>query len=519
MLEKDKIQFFDISSLKETPDFEEHCNSTYIQNELEKRIPNMQFQVLSASINRTGKYVSKEAAWIKLLGGDNTIHNLPVYVEVEVEVSTGKHKQTIIIWSPIAWNDRFAGTAGGGTCTGGREQINTPENTNRGWTMGYALLNGFTVATTDSGNHGNCDKWGIDKTTGELDWERIENWRSRGTHNMTIFGKTVAEILHNRPVKFAYMNGASGGGRQAIVEAQDYPNDYDGIWGSCPAINWTQFLVAGLWAPAVMNEYNHILSYHKLNAFRDAVHASVGGYDTYYRLEKKVDFDASSLIGLSTKDGSITDLDCKIMDEIWHGPHRVNGEFLWYSYYPGGTFWNKIIPIGAFYYPLFGKKPKPFAVVDMFVGLAYKNPKKDFSYIKIKDFEEIFDHCMEVFGHAAGNNIDLRPFAEAGGKLLIDHGLDDPLIPVEGTIDYYRRMCEFFGSESTVNEFCHLYINPGDGHGNCHTNGPGLTMSTGLQALMNWVEHGIAPNELPAVLVNRKTGETIHESTVKPYHL
>ena len=252
----EKVQFFDISSLKETANFEKHCNSAYIQNELEKRFPNMQFQVLSANINRTGKYVSKEATWIKLLGGDNTIRNLPVYVEVELAVNTGKHKQTIIIWSPIAWNDRFAGTAGGGTCTGGREQINTPENTNRGWTMGYAVLNGFTVATTDSGNQGNCDKWGIDKTTGELDWERIENWRSLGTHNMTIFGKAVAEILHNRPIKYAYMNGASGGGRQSIVEAQGYPKDYNGIWGSCPAINWTQFVVAGLWSTAVMNEYN-----------------------------------------------------------------------------------------------------------------------------------------------------------------------------------------------------------------------------------------------------------------------
>ena len=118
--------------------------------------------------------------------------------------------------------------------------------------MGYALINGFTCATTDSGNQGSCDKWGRDR-------ECLENWSYRGTHNMTIFGKAVAEILHGRPVRYSYMNGGSGGGRQSLAEAQFYPNDYDGIWASCPAINWTQFLASGLWAVTVMNEYDHIL--------------------------------------------------------------------------------------------------------------------------------------------------------------------------------------------------------------------------------------------------------------------
>ena len=73
----------------------------------------------------------------------------------------------------------------------------------------------------------------------------MENWRANATHNMTVFGKAVAEILHERPIQYAYMNGGSGGGRQSMVEAQEFPEDYDGIWASCPAINWTKFLIAG----------------------------------------------------------------------------------------------------------------------------------------------------------------------------------------------------------------------------------------------------------------------------------
>lgn len=512
MLEKEKIRFFDTERLTETKDFSAHCKTSYLQSALKDRFPDMKFQVTSASINRTGMYVSKEAAWIKLIGGDNRIRNLPPYCEVTIDVSTGRHTQTIIIWSPFAWNDRFAGTAGGGTCTGGRGQINTPNNTQRGWTMGYALINGFTCATTDSGNQGSCDKWGRDR-------ECLENWSYRGTHNMTIFGKAVAEILHGRPVRYSYMNGGSGGGRQSLAEAQFYPNDYDGIWASCPAINWTQFLASGLWAVTVMNEYDHILGFHKINAFRDAVHNSVGGKENYFQVEERIDFDPYTILGQKTKGGKITEKDCLVMQEIWKGPHTTGNDFLWYGFLPGGTFWNKIIPIGSFYYPLIGKRPKCFSLVEQYVHLAFEDSKKDLRHLKIRDFEKVFDTCIRKLGWLSCDNADLRSFADAGGKLIIDHGLDDPLIPVEGTIDYYHHMREIHGGQNFIDRFCRLYINPGDGHGNCHTNGPGMTESTGIQALMNWVEHNKAPENLPAVLVNQKTGKTIRKGIVKPWRV
>ena len=85
MLEKEKIRFFDTESLTETKDFSAHCKTSYLQSALKDRFPDMKFQVTSASINRTGTYVSKEAAWIKLIGGDNRIRNLPPYCEVTID--------------------------------------------------------------------------------------------------------------------------------------------------------------------------------------------------------------------------------------------------------------------------------------------------------------------------------------------------------------------------------------------------------------------------------------------------
>ena len=98
---------------------------------------------------------------------------------------------------------------------------------------------------------------------------------------------------------------------------------------------------------------------------------------------------------------------------------------------------------------------------------------------------------------------------------MLDHGLDDPLIPVDGTVDYYNRMKNVMG-ETAVHGFCRLYLGPGDNHGNCFGNGPGISESDGMRALMNWVEKGTAPVQLRTVQIDRKTGKVIQEDTLSP---
>ncbi len=514
--ERDKIHFFVTTELVQTPDIRSRCSALYIEEKLNSKFPEEKIQVLSVSINESGEYSKKTGIIMRLLGMGKPIQGLPPYCEVKLEHKTGKFSEHITVWSPLAWNDRFAGTAGGGISTGGVGHIVAPNNTTRGWTLPFALINGFTAAMVDAGNVKDRTDYAVDSNTRELNWDLIENWRARGTHAMTVFGKAVAEILHERPVRFSYMNGGSGGGRQSMMEAQEFPEDYDGIWAACPAINWTKFVMTGLWPIAVMNSYKHILKQHKIKYFISAVHDSVGGKEAYFRLEQKVEFDPMSLIGQNTKDGPITEQDAIIMKEIWRGPHRKNGEQLWYIFRPGVTFWNVIIPVGAFYYSLIGRKPKPFFLTTGYARWITRNPKQDFSGITIEEFEELFDKSTTLFANAAGDQADLRAFVKAGGKLLIDHGLDDPLIPVDGTIDYYERMCQIHGGKDQVDEFCRLYLTPGDGHGNCWGNGPGITESDGIRALMNWVENGQKPDAMRVVRVNKKSGEIICEQTQAP---
>lgn len=513
--ERELYQFYNISDLKETEGIRERCKVELFEQELLKMFPNEKIKVTKVKLNETGVYKGNKNLLNRIFGIGKSLKGLPPYCEVQLLHNTGDFIEKIIIWSPLTWNDRFAGTAGGGISTGGLGYL-AIDNTTRGWTLPYAIINGFTAATADAGNVSGLKDFMIDPETKELRKDLYENWRVRTTHFMTVFGKAVAEILHSRPVKYSYMNGGSGGGRQSLMEAQEYPEDYDGIWASCPAINWTKFVLNALWQIAVMNTYNHVLTPNKIRYFTEKVWESVGGKEKYYSLEKKVEFDPYSLVGIKSKDGIITELDAQIMQKIWNGPSKQDGTWLWYGFRPGVVFWRIGIPVAALYYSLFRKTPKPFFLSVCYARWIKQNPKQKFSSITIPEFEKLFEESINKFYDATGDMSDLSEFVAHGGKLIIDHGLNDPLIPVDGTIDYYKRICESHGGKDMVNSFCKLYLTPGDGHGNCWCEGPGITESSGISALINWVENGKAPAEIRAVRVNKKSGELLKETMIHP---
>lgn len=514
--EKDLYQFYEMADLKETEGIRGRCRKELVEQALAERFPDETIVVTGVKLNETGVYKRKENILNRILGMGRSPKGLPSFCEVQLQHQTGDFFEEIIIWSPLTWNDRFAGTAGGGISTGGFGHLTPADNTIRGWTLPYAIINGFTAATADAGNVDGLKDFMIDPKTRELRIELYENWRVRTTHFMTVFGKAVAEILHNRPVKYSYMNGGSGGGRQSMMEAQEYPDDYDGIWASCPAINWTKFVLNGLWPIAVMNTCKHVLSPKKIRYFTEQVWESVGGKEEYYKLEQKVDFDPNLLVGKKSRAGTITALDAHIMKKIWDGPKKQDGTRLWYGFRPGVVFWNVGIPVGSFYYSLLKKIPKPFFLSITYARWVTQNPKQNFSSITESEFEDLFEKSVEKFENAAGDKSDLSRFAANGGKLIIDHGLNDPLIPVDGTIDYYKHVYKSHGSKEFVDLFCRLYLTPGDGHGNCWGEGPGITESEGMIALMNWVEHGQAPKKLRAVRVNKKSGELLEKDMISP---
>ena len=304
------------------------------------------------------------------------------------------------------------------------------------------------------------------------------------------------------------------------MEVQNYPNDYNGVWASCPAINWNHFILSGFWPGVVMWEKKHFLSAKKNAFFVEQVHKKYGGDETFYHMTQKPSFDAYSCVGMKSPGGVITQADADVMAEIWRGPHRRNGEPLWYGYYPGIKNWQVIIPIGTYYYPApFAKKIKPFILGPLYARWITGNPKQSFEHLTWDAYVNLFDAGTAKFADNLADDACIDDFVQAGGKLILDHGMDDPLIPTEGTIDYYKKLLQHFGGKNLVDTFCRVYINPGDNHGNCWGNGPGITQTAGIKALMDWVEQGNAPDKLYKVHINTKTGEVLEKGEASPFEM
>lgn len=490
-------------------------NEKQLEEKLRERFRGEHIRVISIKYNTSGVYKAGTNWFNVLTGVSSEINELPEYVDVRMKWRTGNFEEDIIVWCPAEWNGRFAGTAGGGTGIGGEDYIIVPDPYSRGWNVPYAVMKGYTAATADAANGKGLSDYVLDRRTGEFHRELYENWRSRTTHHMTLAGKAVAEILHDRPVEFSYMSGGSGGGRQSLTEVQEYPEDYDGIWASCPAINWNKFILSGLWANAVMNSMHHILRPEKMEYYMRSVWYAAGGKEAYFSSEKKPMFDPYSVVGELVNGSRITDMDARIMKALWEGPQDEDGNFLWYGFRPGVKYWSVGNPISVFHYSILRKKPKPLLLATFFGRWVRENPKLQFEGITIKEFAALFMESTARLADAANDKADLSAFADRGGRLIIDHGLNDPLIPVDSNIDYYNRMVDAMGQER-VNEFCRFYLTPGDGHGSCYSEGPGITMDAGVNALVDWVEKGIKPGELRGVLADQRTKKIIKEKNICP---
>lgn len=486
-----------------------------IEEALKKQFPGEKICVTSAELNTTGVHETKGSTFNEMFGATKGVSGLPDYMDVRVEWQTGEYAEKIIIWSPVEWNGRFAGTAGGGMTIGGEGSLTTPDEYSRGWTVPYAVMKGYTAATADGCNIDGITDHVLDAKTGNFSRELYENWRARTTHHMTLIGKAVAQILHDRPIEYSYLNGGSGGGRQSLVEVQEYPEDYDGVWASCPGINWGKFLLQGLWACAVMNSSGHRLSPEKAEFFMKAAWESVGGRDAYFKMTGRLKFDAHSLVGERVNGSRIMEADAKIMNALWDGSVDKDGKFLWYGFRPGAKFWNVGVPIGSFYYPDANAMPRPFVASTLFARWITGNPAQDFSTVTLDEYERIFKEANEKFSDCLGDKADLSSFACRGGKLIVDHGMNDPLIPIDGTIDYYNRVVQAMG-ESETERFFRLYVVPGDGHGSCYNEEPGITQSMGIEALVRWVEHGERPGVLDGVKVNQETKQILKTGKVYP---
>ncbi|EON68639.1 hypothetical protein W97_07897 [Coniosporium apollinis CBS 100218] len=415
------------------------------------------------------------------------------------------------VWLPLSgWNQRFLGTGGGGFTTGTMAPALAP-----------AIANGYSAASTDGG-HGigvSASTWAL-LSLGNVDLHLLVDFASRSLHDMTVLGKAVTESFYGTAPQYSYWNGCSTGGRQGLMEAQRYANDYDGILATAPAINWHKFVTAEIWPQVVMHELGVYPDQCEFNAITAAAIEACdpldGVTDSIIAATGLCNFDPHTLVGqpfTCDTDGTqrtYSSAAATIALETWNGAHTDNGTRLWYGLAPGsplnGLANTNRTSNGTSY-------GVPFVISDEWIRLfVVKDPAFSTTNLTTAAFESIFRQSVQEYASIIGtDDPDLSAFRDAGGKMITWHGLADPLIPPNGTVDYYDRVV---ATDPEVMDYYRVFLAPGVGH--C-SGGPGPYPENALGALVDWVEQGVAPEELAAT--SPAVNGTVARRPLCPYPL
>lgn len=150
------------------------------------------------------------------------------------------------IWLPTAdhWTGRFLGNGGGGWAA----------KVFKNETLAWAVSEGFAIVSTNGGHVvDDPATWALN-SVGNLNWGALETFASTSLDDAATLGKSVVKAFYGKPVSYSYWNGCSQGGRQGHMLAQRYPEQYDGILATAPAIQYNQIFMQWYWPQAVMND-------------------------------------------------------------------------------------------------------------------------------------------------------------------------------------------------------------------------------------------------------------------------
>ncbi|WP_238016056.1 tannase/feruloyl esterase family alpha/beta hydrolase [Dactylosporangium sp. AC04546] len=410
------------------------------------------------------------------------------------------------------WNGRFQAVGGGGFAAG-----------NFGHALDSAVRRGYAAASTDAGvpmSRAGHPTWALrhDRT---IDTALLDNFAYRSVHDMSRIGEQVTTRFYGRPPTYSYFTGCSTGGRQGLVEAQRYPGDFDGILAAAPAISWNRLNFAQLWPQVVMNETGVHPTACELAAFNRAAVAACDGddglVDGVIGRPETCRFDPGRLVGTTVHcRGAAVRISPAVADlvrRIWHGPTTRTGRSLWYGLLPGASFgW-----LAGTTKPLFGpRQGVPFPVAADWVRyFVQRRPAFDPSTIGYAEFEQLLGESLTRYSDVIeSDEPDLSAFRAAGGKMLTWHGLADQVVFPQGTLQYRRRVDAAMGGTHATDQFYRVFLAPGVAH--C-TGGAGPAPRDPLAALVDWVEHGRAPDTLPATTTGARRPRTSHDLCRYPH--
>ncbi len=415
-----------------------------------------------------------------------------------------------------SWNEKFYMAGCGGYCGSVMDR--------KGFTnaMSYGLIRNYAVATTDMGHWGKSmfdGTWAYNARQQEIDFAH------RSTHEVTRVAKEIIKAYYGKGPVHSYFAGCSNGGRQALMEAQRYPEDYDGIIAGAPALDWTGLAgIHGSWIVQANTgkDGKPIIDWDDLDLISKAVYGHCdekdGLKDGIIVDARKCDFDPASLLCKSDqKEGCLTNDQVNALKKMYSGAKDSKGNQI----YPGGlamgseNFWGLWV---------IGGKPGPYggilpALMTMLAGdhIKYTAFETDCSSCTPLGFN--FDTDPEKMAYMANvlnaTSPDLKKFNAKGGKMIMYQGWADPAVTPLRTIEYYESVIKEMGGLEETKRFFRFYMVPGMAHCNIPP-GVGPDQFDLLTPLENWVEKGIAPEQIVASQTD-KEGHVTRTRPLYPY--
>jgi len=435
---------------------------------------------------------------------DGNAYDVPTFCRVHgVARPTGDSEINFEVWLPAEnWNGRYYQNGIGGFA--GRIGYNG---------LAESIKQGNAVAATDMGHTEEGASWALGHP------EKIIDYGYRGLKVTTDHSKLVLSAYYGKPAIYSYFAGCSSGGSQALMVAQRYPEDWDGILAGAPA----NFLTL----ESTMQAENEVMQWStpgydiphaKLPAIQKAALASCQSdahlIDGVAADPRFCQFDPASLLCEEGADSNacLTSNQVDTLKKIYKGlVNPDTGELL----YPGyeATFeadlWPNVI-IGE----RRGQTPGYHFGSELLSKMVTDNPDLDIYSMDIKDvLPQLYKKTVsgkllrEVLDF---DNPDLRKLHDQGGKLIVYHGWGDGLPTPRGSVHYYQDVMKLMKSSHDIDSFYRLFMVPGMGH--CGY-GPGanafgqLSITPGLKndrehnvyrALEAWVERGVAPEKIIA---------------------
>lgn len=427
-----------------------------------------------------------------------TATTLPAYCKVTATIvpSIG-----IEVWMPLkAWNGRFQGV-GNHQFAGALDYGD----------MSYQMTRGYAVASTDAGHQG----------TTPLPWmqnaQQIVDYGYRGVHEMTLKAKAIIAAYYGQTANWSYWNGCSTGGKEALMEAQRYPADYNGISVGDPNFDQIGNRAMYVWdaqvtiaSPATVLTQSQLVLIN--NAVLKACDANDGVIDGSVENPATCNFQPSSLVCTAGQDPTtcLTAAQAGALANLYAGPKNPRTGAEVYTGWPKGSElgWGGVIA-----------GPGVFSTADQFFkNMVFKNQAWDWHTF---NFDSDVAFAVNNFGDLV-NAVDpnLAPFEATGGKILHYHGWRDTNHPAGRSVEYYQSVLAALNSTNNpadalarTQKFYRLFMSPGSNGCTGGTTSPGTFDP--MDTLTTWVEQKAAPDR---ITVSRTTNGVVDRTRpICPY--